>query len=114
MSGRIEATGETGNVGPVQRQPHEQPQHGGLPPDSGEPEQAALPSLEQVVGVLNASVRALNSRLTFSIDEASGRTVVKVIDGRTGEIIRQIPPEETLRLAAHIRDLLGVMFDEEV
>jgi flagellar protein FlaG len=37
--------------------------------------------------------------LQFSVDSASGRTVVSVRDMATGDVIRQIPSEEALRLA---------------
>ena len=40
--------------------------------------------------------------------------VVKVENKQTGEIIRQIPPEEIVRLARNIEKLLGLLMDEKV
>jgi len=42
-------------------------------------------------------------QLKFSVDKASGRTVIKIIDPETKEVIRIIPPEETLKVAAYIK-----------
>lgn len=41
-------------------------------------------------------------QLRFAIHEDPDRVVVEVLDAETGEEIRQIPPEEILRLAAQL------------
>lgn len=41
-------------------------------------------------------VQTIERDLHFSIDEDSGRTIIKVIDPATDEVVRQIPPEELL------------------
>ncbi|MGE0080915.1 MAG: flagellar protein FlaG [Thiohalomonadaceae bacterium] len=43
--------------------------------------------------------------LNFSLDEESGRTVVKIIDAQSNEVVRQIPSEEMLALARHLARL---------
>lgn len=60
--------------------------------------------LQQSVIRLNEFVQHLNRELQFSIDETSGRTVIKVIDAETSEVIRQIPSEELLELARHLEE----------
>lgn len=52
--------------------------------------------------------------LQFSIHEATGRIFVKVIRGETGEIIREIPPEQVLNLAAKIDEMMGILYDQKV
>ncbi len=52
-----------------------------------------------------------NRRLNFSIDEATDRVVVKVIDEDTDEVVRQIPREEMLRLAAHFKETNSLIYD---
>ena len=37
--------------------------------------------------------------LSFSVAESTGRTIITVYDAETNEMIRQIPPEETLKLS---------------
>lgn len=63
---------------------------------------SAAPSLEQVneaVSQLNKSVQAKSQGLEFSIDTDSKRTVVKVVDQTTKEVLRQIPTPEALEIA---------------
>lgn len=45
------------------------------------------------------------------IDEATNRWVAQLVD-ENNEVIRQIPPEELLKIAAKFRRLQGLLFDE--
>jgi flagellar protein FlaG len=60
----------------------------------------------QAVQYLNRTEFAANrqsSYLTFAIDEATRRPVVKVVDRSTKSVLYQIPPGEVLRMAAEMR-----------
>ena len=56
---------------------------------------------EVAIAVIKISeyVQNLQRDLQFNIDKESGRVVVRVIDSKTDELIRQIPSEEVLALA---------------
>lgn len=69
------------------------------------------PEIDTIVNDLNETVQLLNTSLSFSVDGDTGKTVIKVMNSTTHEVIRQIPAEEMLRVAARMRDLLGVLFD---
>ena len=47
------------------------------------------------------------------LDEAS-RRIVAQITNETNEVIKQIPPEELLKIVARIRRLHGLLFDRKV
>lgn len=59
----------------------------------------ASAELQDAVQKMNMYVQNIQRDLQFSVDEASGRNVVKVIDSKSKEVIRQIPSEEVLALA---------------
>jgi flagellar protein FlaG len=65
--------------------------------------QAASARLEEVTSQLSRALADSRRELSFSVDEVSGRTVVKVIDAESGDVLRQIPTEEALRLASRLR-----------
>ena len=70
-------------------------------------QQVALqqPSSEQLktaVNVINQVMRQSNNSLEFSVDTDTNRTVVKMKDTETGELIRQFPSEETLAISRAI------------
>ena len=83
-------------------------------PDVNESEQDKTQRLENSVSELNAIVQSVQRDLQFSIDEFSGDTVIKVLDTKTDEVIRQIPSEEVLALTRNIESLKGVLFSAEV
>lgn len=64
--------------------------------------------LSTVVASLNDYAQSVKRDLQFSMDEASGRTVITVKDSETEEIIRQIPPESALALASYLRSEGGL------
>lgn len=57
---------------------------------------------------IKAFVQASSHNLNFSVDKGSGRIIVKVVDQETGEVIRQIPAEETLAIANSLDTPRGV------
>jgi flagellar protein FlaG len=69
--------------------------------------------LAKAVHDLSAGAQNLQRSLQFSIDESSGRTVIKVIDKITQEVIRQIPEEEVLALAARLEKSTGRLVQDE-
>jgi len=58
----------------------------------------------QAVTKLNDFVQTVQRNLQFSVDKDSGVMVVKVVEANTDKVIRQIPNEETLRLARNLVD----------
>lgn len=69
--------------------------------------------LTEAVESLNQHVQSVRRELRFELDEASGRTVIHVIDSETEEVIRDIPPESARALAAHFDQLQGVLLQEK-
>lgn len=77
--------------------------------------------LQQAVDIVNQAVAIEQRSLSFSIDDISGRSVVKVIDDETDELIKQIPSEELLKVAQDIKRLqeemgqsIGLLIDNKV
>ena len=58
--------------------------------------------LENVASNLQEFVNLIDKELKFTVDTDTGRQVVTVKDGTSGEIIRQIPSEEVLKLAQNL------------
>lgn len=79
-----------------------------LPPEVKESQEAAkevtTEKAKEVVEQLNKHAQAVNRDLLFSVDEESGKTVIKVVNADTAELVRQIPSEEVLRLSETIRE----------
>jgi uncharacterized FlaG/YvyC family protein len=49
----------------------------------------------------------------YHIDESSQRIVAQILN-ENREVIRQLPPEELLQIAARFREIQGILFDKSV
>jgi flagellar protein FlaG len=65
--------------------------------------QALDEQLEVAVTQLNDYIQTVQRDLQFKTDDASGKTVVTVIDRHTSEVVRQIPDEVALTLAQKLQ-----------
>lgn len=70
-------------------------------------EEAAAAAARQIDSYLRSTGRSVQ----FSIDSESGRTVVSVRNATTGDVIRQIPSEEALRIAAALDSQPNALID---
>ena len=61
----------------------------------------------------NAYVQSVSSSLQFSLDQDSGRTVVRMIDTQTEEVLRQFPSEEMLAISKSIDRMQGLLINRE-
>lgn len=64
-------------------------------------------SIQHTLDKLNDSMQAWATGLQFEIDEDSEQLVVKLVDRSTGDVIRQVPSEATLKVARMISELRG-------
>ncbi len=65
-------------------------------------QQPSPENLKNAVDVINQALRLSSHSLEFSVDDDTKIQVVKLVDTETGELIRQIPSEETLAISRSI------------
>ncbi|MHA7115505.1 flagellar protein FlaG [Pseudomonas promysalinigenes] len=70
--------------------------------------------VKNAVAEIEKFLKASQRNLEFSTDEESGKIVVKVIATDSGELIRQLPSEEALRIAHSLSDVSSILFDAKV
>lgn len=66
-------------------------------------------NLDKAIKQLNDYVQSVNRDLLFTVDKDSGRTVIKVVDSSTKEVIRQFPSEEVLQVAKELSKGQGLL-----
>jgi flagellar protein FlaG len=70
-------------------------------------------AVTDVANALNSVSKAIDRDLQFSVDEETGRIVIKVTNSATGEVIRVIPPEDIAKTRDGFGSLVGLLFSEE-
>lgn len=76
--------------------------------------QPEMSQIVQAVEEMRNAIAPVAQNLQFSIDEDIGRTIVKVVDASTDEVIRQIPSEEIVAIAKAMNKLQGLLIQQEV
>lgn len=74
------------------------------------------PSEQQIkdaISKANNQLKAHRTRCEFSYHEASKRVSIKVLDDETQEVIREIPPEQTLEMVEKMWEMAGLLVDEK-
>lgn len=84
-------------------------------PEKETPDQPTL-NREELQGIateLTKFMQSLSTDLQFSIHEKSGRMLVRVVDSRTDEVLKEFPPEELLDTIGAIREYVGALLDRK-
>lgn len=55
----------------------------------------------------------MGTNLQFAMDKVAEDLVVKVTDKKSGDLIRQIPSEDVIKLRKKLEELVGLLFDEK-
>ena len=69
-------------------------------------------NLSAAIGMLNKQMEASKRGLGFSYDESKQTAVVKVTDAASGEVVRQIPTEQILKMAHQIDAYKGMLYNK--
>jgi flagellar protein FlaG len=74
---------------------------------------ATRAELEKAMNNIQEFVQSVRRDINFSLDDGNGRVVVKVTDANSGDVIRQIPSEEALKLAENLSEVRSLLFQAE-
>nr|WP_255722115.1 flagellar protein FlaG [Ectothiorhodospira lacustris] len=111
-----------GNPSPVKamREGESLPKSDDSEPNSASPEQKAESDIKELTASVDNAVKRINEfvqvvqrDLQFTVDDSTGRTVVRVYDTESEELIRQLPPDEVLAIAAFMDELKGMLVKEK-
>ena len=76
-----------------------------------------LPSAEELKTMsyaMNRFVEMLTADLKFEVHEKTHEIMVKFVNTKTGEVLKEYPPKEYLDMIARIRDYVGMMIDKKI
>jgi len=68
--------------------------------------------IQHAVAQMNELAKAMNHRLSFSIDNETHDVIVKVVDAETDKVIRELPPAELQKLHKSIKEAVGLLINK--
>ncbi len=77
-----------------------------------ETEEISLQKLQHLTDAVDSYMTSLGVNLKFNIDERTDMVQVEVRDPETDKLIRKIPADEMLDLAASIENMVGLFLDK--
>ena len=87
-----------------------------IPSDPAQQEQKAHLTKEQIEKItqeLQKKLDMFSTQLQITIDPQLKEPIVRVVDGQTKEVIRQLPPESLLKIAKYIDEITGLLFEKK-
>jgi len=69
-------------------------------------------ALRKAVAAARAVLKPVANSLEFTVDDSSGRTIVRVFDTETQQLIRQIPSKEMVEIARVLERLQGILLND--
>lgn len=69
--------------------------------------------LQAAVEEVQVRMDQMGTNLQFTMDKVAEDIVVKVTDKKSGDLIRQIPSEDVVKLRKQLEELSGILFDEK-
>jgi len=71
--------------------------------ESDKTQQISKADVESAVTKLNDFVQNVQRNLQFNLDDASGKTIITVVDKQTSEVVRRIPDDVAIKLAQDLQ-----------
>lgn len=81
---------------------HEGQENGGQQPNNE--------SIRRAVENINKNLK--DSEAIFGIHDKTNRVTIKIVDKKTKEVIKELPPEKTLDMIAKVWEIAGLLVDE--
>lgn len=67
-------------------------------------------SIRRAVENINKNLK--DSEAIFGIHDKTNRVTIKIVDKKTKEVIKELPPEKTLDMIAKVWEIAGLLVDE--
>jgi flagellar protein FlaG len=76
--------------------------------------QLTVQEVAETVEALNSVMQQMQRGISFKVDDQSGRSIIQVIDRDSGDVIKQMPSQDLLKLINHMQEMQSILFDETV
>ena len=77
-------------------------------------ENSSKAAVEKAVQRATELARSLSRKLSFSYDDRINKVIVRVMEGESDKLVRQIPAEEMIRLSVRMDEIMGILIDQDV
>jgi len=69
--------------------------------------------VEALAKELNQTLRQIDGNFSVSVDKATGMMVVRITDSNTGEVVKQVPPQQILDASVSMEKIIGLLINDQ-
>lgn len=69
-------------------------------------------AVQEAAQKIEQFVKSVGRSLDFSVDSSTGHTILRVVNPENGEVVRQLPSEETLRVARAVDYMQSMLVNQ--
>lgn len=69
--------------------------------------------IKSAINEVNNKLKPTKTRCEFSYHEEVNRVTIKILDRETNEVVREIPPEESIKVLEKVYEIAGLLVDEK-
>ena len=69
-------------------------------------------AVQQLAAELESALNRNQGDISVSVDQESGMVIVRITDEVTGEIVKQVPAEELLKVDQSMEKIVGLLIDD--
>lgn len=70
--------------------------------------------IKEVITRLEHTLKDVEPKIELSVDEELNQVIIRILDKESGELIKQLPPEEVLELDRFFADQSGLLIEKEI
>jgi flagellar protein FlaG len=97
------------------QQPHatvSSPAAAGRAGHDGAPAAVDQKEVTRVIHQVSQELQKTNPELQMEVDSDLDRVIIKIVDGQSGQVIRQIPAQDLVNLAKQLKGLNGLLVEK--
>ena len=62
---------------------------------------------------LNQTLKQVDDNFSVSVDNDTGMMVVRITDSQTGEVVKQVPPQQVLDANVSVERIIGLLVNDQ-
>jgi len=67
---------------------------------------------EALTKQLNSALAQIDGNYSVSVDNDTGMVVVRITDSDTGELVKQVPPQQVLDVSMSVEKIIGLLVND--
>jgi len=77
------------------------------------PADVSAARIEALVKDLNSALENVDGDYSVSVDSDTGMVIVRITDVETGEIVKQVPPQQVLDVSMSVEKIIGLLINDQ-